>query len=128
VAAAAQRQRRKFNADASHNILRPISLLQAMNADNLSETVQIAFGDAPVREGSSREFGDACELARRERTTQQLTKAIERTRAVTRTANGRVKARSGGCKCVDCCCCCFCSSWGPRAAVDDKQYYRAGKG
>ena len=46
-----QRQRRKFNADASHNILRPISLLQAMNADDLPETVQIAFDDAPVREG-----------------------------------------------------------------------------
>ncbi len=51
VAAAAQRRRRKFNADASHNILRPISLLQAMNADDLPETVQIAFGDANVREG-----------------------------------------------------------------------------
>ena len=37
--------------DASHNILRPISLLQAMNAEDLPETVQIAFGDAPVREG-----------------------------------------------------------------------------
>ena len=36
------------NADESHNILRPISLLQAMNADDLPETVQIAFGDAPV--------------------------------------------------------------------------------
>ena len=46
-----QRQRRKFNADASHNILRPISLLQAMNAEDLPETVQITFGDAPVREG-----------------------------------------------------------------------------
>jgi MYXO-CTERM domain-containing protein len=51
AAAAAQRRRRKFNAYASHNILRPISLLQAMNADDLLETVQIAFGNAPVREG-----------------------------------------------------------------------------
>ena len=51
MAAAAQRRRRKFNADASHNILRPISLLQAMNADDLPETVHIAFGDAPVRKG-----------------------------------------------------------------------------
>ena len=41
----------RSNADASHNILRPISLLQAINADDLPETVQIAFGDAPVREG-----------------------------------------------------------------------------
>ncbi len=51
VAAAAQRRPRKFNADASHNILRPISLLQAMKADDLPETVQIAFGDTTVREG-----------------------------------------------------------------------------
>ena len=33
------------------NILRSISLLQAINADDLPETVQSAFGDAPVREG-----------------------------------------------------------------------------
>ena len=51
AAAAAQRRRRKFNANASHNILRPISLLQAMNTDDLPETVKIAFGNAPVREG-----------------------------------------------------------------------------
>ena len=51
AAAAAQRRRWKFNADASHNILRPISLLQAMNADDLPETVQIAFDNAPVHEG-----------------------------------------------------------------------------
>ncbi len=51
VAAAAQQRRRKFNVDVSHNILRPISLLQAMNADDLPEMVQITFGDAPVREG-----------------------------------------------------------------------------
>ena len=51
AAAAAQRRRQKFNADASHNILRPISLLQVMNADNLPEMVQIAFANAPVREG-----------------------------------------------------------------------------
>jgi hypothetical protein len=31
--------------------MRPLSLLQAMNADDLRETVQIAFGDVPVREG-----------------------------------------------------------------------------
>ena len=51
AAAAAQRRWWKFNADTHHNILRPISLLQAMNADDLPETVQIAFSDAPVREG-----------------------------------------------------------------------------
>ena len=51
MAAAAQRRRRKFNADASHNILRPISLLQVINADDLLEMVQISFGDAPVRKG-----------------------------------------------------------------------------
>ena len=51
AAAAAQWRRWKFNADASHNILRPISLLQAMNADDLPETVQIAFDNAPVHEG-----------------------------------------------------------------------------
>jgi putative AlgH/UPF0301 family transcriptional regulator len=39
------------NADASHSILRPISLLQAINADNLPEAVQTAFGDAPVCKG-----------------------------------------------------------------------------
>ena len=50
MAAAAQR-RRKFNADTSHNILRPVSLLQATNVDDLPETVQIAFGNAPVRKG-----------------------------------------------------------------------------
>ena len=55
------------------------------------------------------------QLARHERTTQQSTKAMETMRAVTtRTANARVKARSGVCKCVDCCCCCFCSSWDSR--------------
>ena len=37
--------------DASHDIMRPLSLLQAMNTDDLPDTVQIAFGDAPVREG-----------------------------------------------------------------------------
>ena len=62
--------------------------------------------------GGSREFGNACALSRHEHTTQQSTKAIERTRAMTtRTANGTVKARSGVCECVDCCCCCFRSSW-----------------
>jgi hypothetical protein len=30
---------------------------------------------------------------------------------MTRTANVRVKVRSGVCECVDCCCCCFCSLW-----------------
>lgn len=35
----------------NHNILRPISLLQAMNADDLPETVQMSFGDSPVRIG-----------------------------------------------------------------------------
>ncbi|KAL3823827.1 hypothetical protein ACHAXA_004099 [Cyclostephanos tholiformis] len=38
-------------ADTSHNILRPISLLQAINADDLPEAVQMAFGDSPMREG-----------------------------------------------------------------------------
>jgi hypothetical protein len=38
-------------AESSHNILGPISLLQAINADDLPEAVQMAFGDAPVREG-----------------------------------------------------------------------------
>lgn len=33
------------------NVLRSISLLQAINADDLPESVQSAFGDAPVREG-----------------------------------------------------------------------------
>ncbi|KAL7536505.1 hypothetical protein ACHAWF_005481 [Thalassiosira exigua] len=33
------------------DILRPISLLQAINPENIAETVQMAFGDAPVREG-----------------------------------------------------------------------------
>jgi hypothetical protein len=52
------------------------------------------------------------QLAWRERSTQQPTKAMEMTKALTtRTANARVKARSGVCECVDCCCCCFCSSW-----------------
>ena len=41
----------RFNADTSHSILWPISLLQGMNADDLPETVQIAFGNAPVHEG-----------------------------------------------------------------------------
>ena len=46
------------------------------------------------------------QLAWRERTTQQSTKAMEMTKVVkTRTVNARVKAR------VDCCCCCFRSSW-----------------
>ena len=68
-------------------------------------------------------------LAQRERTAQQSTKAIERTRAVTtRTANGRVKARSGVCECVDCCSCYFGPLWGRHAAVEDKQYYWARKG
>ncbi len=31
--------------------MRPRSLLQAMNMDDLPETVQIAFGNVPVREG-----------------------------------------------------------------------------
>ena len=35
----------------SHNIQRPISLLQAINADDLPETVIMAFGDAHVRDG-----------------------------------------------------------------------------
>ncbi|KAL7535113.1 hypothetical protein ACHAXR_006279 [Thalassiosira sp. AJA248-18] len=35
----------------SHNILRPITLLQAINADDLPDTVQETFGGAPVREG-----------------------------------------------------------------------------
>jgi hypothetical protein len=53
----------------------------------------------------------AQQLAWRERTTQQPTKAMETTKALmTRTANARVKARSGVCECVDCCCC-FRSSW-----------------
>ena len=51
AAAAVRRRRRKFKADASHNIVRPNSLLQAMNTNNLPEMVQIAFGNAPVREG-----------------------------------------------------------------------------
>jgi hypothetical protein len=33
---------------------------------------------------------------------------------MTRTANARVKARSGVCECVDCCCCCFRSLWDSR--------------
>ena len=30
--------------------MRPLSLLQAMNADDIPKMVQIAYGDAPVRE------------------------------------------------------------------------------
>lgn len=37
---------------SSQSIRRPISLLQAINADDLPETVQMAFGDAPIREGT----------------------------------------------------------------------------
>lgn len=37
--------------DTHQNVLKSISLLQAINADDLPETVQSAFGDAPVREG-----------------------------------------------------------------------------
>jgi len=33
---------------------------------------------------------------------------------MTRTANVRVKARSGVCECVDCCCSCFCCLWDSR--------------
>ena len=54
----------------------------------------------------------AQQLAWRERTTQQSTKAMETTKVVkTRTVNARVKARSGVCEWVDCYCCCFRSSW-----------------
>ncbi|EED87578.1 predicted protein [Thalassiosira pseudonana CCMP1335] len=35
----------------SVNLMRPITLLQAINASDLPEPVQEAFGDAPVREG-----------------------------------------------------------------------------
>jgi hypothetical protein len=57
----------------------------------------------------------AQQLAWRERTTQQSTKAMETTKVVkTRTVNARVKARSGVCEWVDCCCCCFRSSWDRR--------------
>jgi len=38
--------------DARHSSMsRPISLLQAINADDLPESVQMAFGDVPIREG-----------------------------------------------------------------------------
>ena len=40
------------NTDARHSsISRSISLLQAINADDLPESVQMAFGDVPIREG-----------------------------------------------------------------------------
>jgi hypothetical protein len=54
----------------------------------------------------------AQQLAWRERTTQQSTKAMEMTKVVkTRTVNARMKARSGVCEWVDCCCFRFRSSW-----------------
>ena len=57
----------------------------------------------------------AQQLAWREGTIQQSTKPMEMMGAVkTRTANARVKARSGVCECVYCCCCCFHSSWDSR--------------
>ena len=37
--------------DPRLSILRPISLLQAINADDLPESVQMSFGDVPIREG-----------------------------------------------------------------------------